>query len=96
MANTDTMMSSGQAGQTGQQGADRYGMSNLEYDIITTLSNLLQGHEVLSRYAADADQAGDSDTATIFRTLQSNNRSTVEQLRNALARHVGGSVSPAR
>ena len=82
-------------GNTSGQGADRYGMSNIEYDIITTLSNLLEGQEVLSRYAADADQAGDSDTATIFRTLQDNNRSAVQQLRNALARHVG-SVSTGR
>ena len=91
MERDDTLISTGQGGQ----GADRYGMSNIEYDIVTTLSNLLEGQEALSRYAADADQAGDSDTATIFRTLQESNRSAVQQLRNALARHVS-SVSPSR
>ena len=91
MERNDTLISTGQ----GDQGADRYGMSNIEYDIVTTLSNLLEGQEALTRYAADADQAGDGDTSTIFRTLQENNRSAVQQLRNALARHVS-SVSPSR
>ena len=91
MERSDTVMpTGGQSSQTGQQGADRFGVPNLEYDIITTISNLLQGQEVLARYAADADQAGDSDVATIFRTLQEHNRSTAQQLRNALARYVGG------
>ena len=91
MDRKDTIIPTGQGGQS----ADRYGMSNIEYDIVTTLSNLAQGHEVLSKYAADADQAGDGDTATIFRTMQENNRVAVQQLRNALARHVN-SVSPGR
>jgi hypothetical protein len=91
MDRSDTIIPTGQGGQD----SDRYGMSNIEYDIVTTLSNLLQGHEVLGKYAADADQAGDSDAATIFRTLQENNRAAVQQLRNALARHVS-SVSPNR
>ena len=94
MERNDTVMSTGgQSAQTSQQGADRYGVPNLEYDIITTMSNLLQGQEVLARYAADADQAGDTDVATIFRTLQENNRSTAQQLRNALARFVDVSTN---
>lgn len=86
---------SGQGGQMGQQGVDRYGISNVEYDIISTLSNILEGQEALTKYAADADQAGDGDTATIFRSLQDQNRSTVQHLRNALARHIHD-VSTAR
>jgi hypothetical protein len=94
MERNDTVMSTGgQSAQTSQQAADQYGVPNLEYDIITTMSNLLQGQEVLARYAADADQAGDTDVATIFRTLQENNRSTAQQLRNALARFVDVSTN---
>jgi hypothetical protein len=89
----DTIIEGNRGDQIGQPGADRFGMSNLEYDIVTTLSNLSQGFEALERYAADADQAGDGETATIFRTMQENNRTTIRQLRNALARHVS-SVSP--
>lgn len=70
-------------------GQDRYGISNIEYDLITTLSNLLEGVEALEKYAQDAEQAGDSECATIFRTIRENNRSSAQQLRGALARHLG-------
>ena len=72
-------------------GQCRYGVSNIEYDIITTMSNLLEGVEALEKYAQDAQQAGDPDCATIFRSLQDNNRNTVGQLRSALQRHLSGS-----
>ena len=72
------------------QGQSRYGVSNLEYDLVTTLSNLLEGSEALEKYAHDAEQAGDQECATIFRTLRENNRATAQQVRNALARHVSG------
>ena len=71
-------------------GQNRYGVSNLEYDLVTTLSNLLQGEEVLNKYAQDAEQAGDSECATLFRTLMDNNRASAQQVRNALQRHLGG------
>jgi hypothetical protein len=93
MERSDTMIQTGPGGHAGQQGADRFGMSNLEYDIVVTLSNLLEGQEALMRYAADADQAGDGECATIFRTLQDNNRATVQQLRNALGRHISGTTA---
>ena len=72
------------------QGVSRYGVSNLEYDIVTTLSNLLEGVEALEKYAQDAEQAGDQECATIFRTLRENNRNSAQQLRSALARHLSG------
>lgn len=65
-----------------------YGLSNIEYDIVTTLSNLLEGMQVLETYAGDAEAAGDSECATIFRTLSESNRNTVQQLRKALGRHL--------
>ncbi len=73
-----------------EQGQSRFGVSNLEYDLVTTLSNLLEGSEALDKYAQDAEQAGDQECATIFRTLRENNRATAQQVRNALARHVSG------
>ncbi len=69
-------------------GTQKYGMSDVEYDIIITLSNLLQGMEAMEKYAADAEKAGDSESATIFRTLRENNRASAEQFRSALARHI--------
>ena len=71
------------------QGQGKFGVSNLEYDLVTTLSNLLQGQEVLDKYAQDAEQAGDQECATIFRTIRENNRNSAQQIRNALARHMG-------
>lgn len=70
------------------QGQGKYGVSNLEYDLVTTLSNLLEGMEALEKYAADAEQAGDQETATAFRTMRENNRSSVQQLRSALQRQM--------
>jgi hypothetical protein len=70
------------------EGQQKFGISNLEYDIITTLGNLLEGIDALDTYAADAEQAGDAECATIFRTLRENNRNSAQQLRNALARHL--------
>ena len=69
-------------------GQQTYGVSNVEYDLITTLSNTLQGMETLEKYAKDAEQAGDPECATIFRTLRENNRASAQQLRSALARHL--------
>jgi hypothetical protein len=67
---------------------ETYGMSNLEYDIIMTIGNLLQGIEKLDIYAQDAEAAGDTETATAFRTLRESNRSAVQQLRSGLVRHL--------
>ena len=44
----------------------KYAVSDLEYNIITTMSNLLQGCETLAKYRADAEEAGDSESADIF------------------------------
>lgn len=71
------------------QGQGTYGVSNIEYDLVTTLSNLLEGMEALQKYAQDAEQAGDQETATAFRTLRENNRSSAQQLRSALGRLMG-------
>ncbi len=71
-------------------GQSTYGVSNIEYDLITTLSNLLQGSEALHKYAQDAEQAGDAESATLFRTLMDNNRASAQQFRSALQRHLGG------
>lgn len=67
---------------------ETYGMNDLEYDIIMTISNLLQGIEKLETYAHDAEAAGDTEIATVFRTLRESNRSAVQQLRSGLMRQL--------
>lgn len=71
------------------KGESTYGVSDIEYDLVTTLSNLLEAMEALQKYAKDAEQAGDQETATAFRTLRENNRNSVQQLRTALGRQMG-------
>ena len=61
-----------------------FAISDLEYDLVTTLSNLMQGREVLAKYASDAEKAGDLDAAEIFRTIQTTNDANAERVRNAL------------
>lgn len=63
-------------------------VSDLEYDLVTTLSNVLQGREVLATYAQDAEQAGDQECAELFRTIQRNNDDVAGRLRSALGRHL--------
>ena len=71
-------------------GKEKYGVSNLEYDLVTTLSNTLQAQETLAKYADDADQANDSECATLFRTMRESNRGYIDQMRSALGRHTSG------
>ena len=67
-------------------GTSDFAVSDLEYNIVTTLSNLLQSEEVLVRYAHDADEAGETEVAELFRALRATNRDAARNLRNALAR----------
>jgi hypothetical protein len=67
-------------------GSGEFGISNLEYDLVTTLSNLLEGQEVLEEYKADAEEAGDQEAAEIFRTIQANNQEAALRIRTALGR----------
>jgi hypothetical protein len=67
-------------------GKQETGISNLEYDLVTTLSNLLEGHEVLEEYASDADEAGDTEAAEIFRSIQLHNQQAALRIRTSLGR----------
>jgi hypothetical protein len=67
-------------------GTSEFGISNLEYDLVTTLSNLLEGQEVLEEYRADAEEAGDAEAADIFRTIQANNHDAAMRIRTTLGR----------
>jgi len=62
----------------------RFGVSDVEYNIVTTLSNLLQGEDVLSRYAQDAEEAGKSEVASLFREIGQANNSFASRLRDQL------------
>ncbi|HEV2128815.1 MAG TPA: hypothetical protein VGR22_09375 [Thermomicrobiales bacterium] len=57
-----------------------FSVSDVEYNVITTLSNLLQSEEVLMKYATDAQEAGDSELEQMFHDLRRQNGEVAERL----------------
>lgn len=55
-------------------------VSDVAYNVITTLSNLLQSEEVLMKYANDAKEAGDSDLEQMFHDLRMQNGQVAERM----------------
>lgn len=62
----------------------RFGVSDVEYNIVTTLSNLLQAEDVLNRYAKDAEEAGEGEVSQLFRELEQVNNQFASRLRDRL------------
>jgi hypothetical protein len=71
-------------------GKREFGVSDLEYNLVITLGNLLQGVEVMKKYAKDAEEAGDAEVAQLFTTLHDQNREGARQIREALAKVLEG------
>ena len=63
---------------------DDFAISDVEYNLITTLSNLLQAEDALHKYMEDAEQQGATDAAHLFRELHDNNRQIAKRMRDAL------------
>lgn len=59
-------------------------VSDSEYNVITTLSNLLQSEEVLQKYATDAVEAGDEELAQMFHNLREQNSQVATRLHQKL------------
>jgi FtsZ-binding cell division protein ZapB len=80
MANQQTQSGGGNQMQTGA--------SNLEYDIVAEMHELLEGNAALEQYIQDARQAGDSEAERCFQQIHDQNRQNVAQLRTLLARYL--------
>ena len=63
-------------------------VDDLEYNVVTTLSTLLQSEDVLAKYATDFEEEGLPEIAQIFWTLRNNNRKTATELRAVLGRFI--------
>lgn len=63
---------------------EKFAVSDVEYNLITTLSNLLQAEEVLGKYMKDADKSGDPEVTVIFREIQESNNAFARRLREKL------------
>jgi hypothetical protein len=70
------------------QGSTGFSVSDLEYNLITTLSNLLQSEEVLARYTKDAEDAGENEIAESFRRLRNHNGEVAVRMRQELQRMI--------
>lgn len=57
-----------------------FAVSDVEYNVITTLSNLLQSEEVLMKYATDAQEAGDAELEQMFHDLRRHNGDVAQRL----------------
>ena len=71
-----------------EPGELKFGVPNIVYDIVQTVGNLLQGVEKLKEYAQDAEDAGDSESATVFRTIADENRDAARTLLKRLRPHL--------
>ena len=61
-----------------------FALSDMEYNLITTLSNLLQGEDALHKYIKDAKSAGDSEAEALFGEIHDANRDFAKRLRERL------------
>lgn len=61
-----------------------FGVSDVEYNVITTLATLLQSEDVLERYTEDAEQAGEQEIAELFYSLRKHHKEIAKGLRAAL------------
>ena len=61
-----------------------FALSDMEYNLVTTLSNLLQSEDALHKYIADADRDGNEKVGKIFGELHDSNREFAKRLRECL------------
>ena len=65
-----------------------YVVSDVEYNVITTLATLLQSEDVLAGYTEDAEQAGEEEIAALFSELRAQHRTLAKGLRAVLHRNL--------
>lgn len=65
-----------------------YVVSDVEYNVITTLATLLQSEDVLAGYTEDALEAGEADIAALFTELRHQHRAIAQGLREVLKRNL--------
>jgi predicted component of type VI protein secretion system len=66
-------------------------VSDVEYNVITTLATLLQSEDVLAQYTEDAQIAGKQDIADLFMTLRKHHKDVARGLRAALREDLASS-----
>jgi hypothetical protein len=64
------------------------GASNLEYDLVAEMHELLEGNAAIEQYIRDAQGAGDSELERCFTEIRDTNREHVSALRELLAKRL--------
>jgi rubrerythrin len=62
---------------------------NIEYDIITTLQNKLEGISAYDKYMTDCDRAEAGDCKKLFQMIKNDDERHVEELRKVLKQLLG-------
>jgi hypothetical protein len=72
-----------------KRGVERItGVSNVAYDLMTVLTNKLQGMAAMEEYKLDAEAAGDREVARFFGRIEERDRQEIGELREMLVRHL--------
>jgi hypothetical protein len=61
------------------------GVTNVTYDLLTIMTNKLEGIAALEEYKLDADEAGDTEVSVLFDRVEQRMREDIDQLRDVLA-----------
>lgn len=73
-----------------QQGKQlQTGASDLEYDLVAEMHEILEGNAALERYIEDARKVGDNEVERCFQHIHDQNRENVSELRGLLAKRLG-------
>ncbi len=64
------------------------GVSNVAYDLMTVLSNKLEGVAAIEEYKLDADAANDADVRAAFERIEQRERESIDELRGLLVGHL--------
>lgn len=60
--------------------------SNIDYDLVAEMHELLEGGEALDQYVRDAQSEGDQEIAQVFESIRDQNRENAEKLRGFIGR----------
>jgi rubrerythrin len=70
------------------QASKATGTADPTYDVISILYHALQGAETYTKYAQDAERAGDRELAQFFREVQQQETQCADRAKQLLARRL--------
>jgi hypothetical protein len=68
------------------------GISNVTYDLMVTMTNMLEGMAALEEYKIDAEEANDTQVLECFDRLEARMRTDAEEVRQLLLDRMGAAA----